>query len=83
MIIAHLLPLTKYLVNGQYAKVQPIASNFAERCICTILTTNHQPLSHIWAIHTDSPFFMRCRCIALMEINTTDRRVKKGGFMPL
>ena len=32
-IRGHLLPLTKYLVNGQYTKVQPIASNFAERCI--------------------------------------------------
>ena len=41
MIIAHLLPLTKYLGNGQYALVQPIASNFAERCIWTILTTNN------------------------------------------
>ena len=39
-IIAHLLPLTKYFANGQYAKVQPIVSNFAERCICTILSTN-------------------------------------------
>ena len=29
----HLLPLTNYLVNGQYAQVQPIASKFAERCI--------------------------------------------------
>ena len=29
----HLLPLTNYLVNGQYAIVQPIASKFAERCI--------------------------------------------------
>ena len=29
----HLLPLTNYLSNGQYAKVQPIASKFAERCI--------------------------------------------------
>ena len=40
VIKVHLLPLTKYLVNGQYAKVQPIASNFAERCTCTLLTTN-------------------------------------------
>ena len=40
VIIAHLLPLTNYLVNGQYVIVQPIASKFAERCICTILTTN-------------------------------------------
>ena len=39
VIIVHLLPLTNYLVNGQYAQVQPIDSNFAERCICTILTT--------------------------------------------
>ena len=39
-ITAHLLPLTIYLINGQYAKVQPIASKFAERCICTILSTN-------------------------------------------
>ena len=38
--MAHLLPLTKYVVNGQYVKVQPIATNFAERCICTILTRN-------------------------------------------
>ena len=30
-ITAHLLPLTNYLINGQYAKVQPIASKFAER----------------------------------------------------
>ena len=29
----HLLPLTNYLGNGQYAIVQPIASKFAERCI--------------------------------------------------
>ncbi len=29
----HLLPLTNYLVNGQYVKVQPIDSKFAERCI--------------------------------------------------
>ena len=29
----HLLPLTNYLVNGQYGLVQPIASKFAERCI--------------------------------------------------
>ena len=29
----HLLPLTNYLVNGQYAQVQPIASKFAERSI--------------------------------------------------
>ena len=27
-IAAHLLPLAKYLSNGQYDKVQPIASNF-------------------------------------------------------
>ena len=40
VIKVHLLPLTNYLVNGQYAIVQPIASKFAERCICTILTTN-------------------------------------------
>ena len=40
MIVAHLLPLTNYLSNGQYALVQPIASKFAERCICTTLTTN-------------------------------------------
>ena len=40
VIKVHLLPLKKYLVNGQYALVQPIASNFAERCICTLLTTN-------------------------------------------
>ena len=40
VIKVHLLPLTKYLVNGQYAKVQTIASNFAERCTCTLLTTN-------------------------------------------
>ena len=39
--MAHLLPLTNYLVNGQYALVQPIVSKFAERCICTILTTNN------------------------------------------
>ena len=32
-ITAHLLPLTNYLSNGQYAQVQPIASKFAERCI--------------------------------------------------
>ena len=38
-ITAHLLPLTNYLDNGQYAKVQPIVSKFAERCICTILST--------------------------------------------
>ena len=36
----HLLPLTNYLVNGQYAIVQPIASKFAERCIYYLLTTN-------------------------------------------
>ena len=29
----HLLPLTNYLVNGQYVKVQPIAKKSAERCI--------------------------------------------------
>ena len=40
VIISHLLPLTNYLVNGQYGLVQPIASKFVERCICTILTTN-------------------------------------------
>ena len=40
VIKVHLLPLTNYLVNGQYAIVLPIASKFAERCICTILTTN-------------------------------------------
>ena len=40
VIKVHLLPLTNYLVNGQYAIVQPITSKFAERCICTILTTN-------------------------------------------
>ena len=39
-ITAHLLPLTNYLNNGQYAKVQPIASKFAEQSICTILSTN-------------------------------------------
>ena len=39
VIKVHLLPLTNYLVNGQYAIVQPIVSKFAERCICTILTT--------------------------------------------
>ena len=39
VITAHLLPLTNYFSNGQYALVQPIASKFAERCICTILTT--------------------------------------------
>ena len=39
-ITAHLLPLTKYFANGQYALVQPIASNFAERCICIVLSTN-------------------------------------------
>ncbi len=38
VIVAHLLPLTNYLANGQYAKVQPIDSKFAERCICTTLT---------------------------------------------
>ena len=38
VIAAHLLPLTNYLANGQYAKVQPIGSKFAERCICTTLT---------------------------------------------
>ena len=38
--MAHLLPLTKYVVNGQYVKVQPIATNSAEPCICTILTRN-------------------------------------------
>jgi hypothetical protein len=36
----YLLPLTNYLVNGQYVLVQPIASKFAERCICSLLTTN-------------------------------------------
>ena len=40
VIKVHLLPLTNYLVNEQYAIVQPLASKFAERCICTILTTN-------------------------------------------
>ena len=30
-ITAHLLPLTNYLINGQYAQVQPIAAKFAER----------------------------------------------------
>ena len=39
-ITAHLLPLTKYFANGQYALVQPIVSNFAERCICIVLSTN-------------------------------------------
>ena len=29
----HLLPLTNYLGNGQYVKVQPIASKFVECCI--------------------------------------------------
>ena len=38
VIRQHLLPLTNYLGNGQYALVQPIASKFAERCICTTLT---------------------------------------------
>ena len=38
VIAAHLLPLTNYLANGQYALVQPIDSKFAERCICTTLT---------------------------------------------
>ena len=30
-IRGHLLPLTNYLCNEQYALVQPIASKFAER----------------------------------------------------
>ena len=29
----HLLPLPNYLGNGQYVKVQPIASKFVECCI--------------------------------------------------
>ena len=33
VISHHLLPLTNYLANGQYAVVQPIVSKFAERCI--------------------------------------------------
>ena len=41
MIAAHLLPLTNYVGNGQYALVQPIASKFAERCICTTLTPSN------------------------------------------
>ncbi len=31
VISGHLLPLTNYLSNGQYVKVQPIAKKFAER----------------------------------------------------
>ena len=41
VIAAHLLPLTNYLANGQYALVQPIDSKFAERCICTTLTPSN------------------------------------------
>ena len=41
MIGQHLLPLTNYLVNGQYGLVQPIVSKFAERCIYYLLTTNY------------------------------------------
>ena len=33
VISSHLLPLIKYVRNGQYAQVQPIAANFTERCI--------------------------------------------------
>ena len=45
VITAHLLPLTNYLSNGQYVQVQPIASKFAERCICTILTTKWEGIA--------------------------------------
>ncbi len=35
----HQLPLTNYLINGQSAKVQPIASKFIEPCIQYLLAT--------------------------------------------
>ena len=60
VIAVHLLPLTRYVSNGQYALVQPIASNHAERCNYTTLTTNgfivksthlhHIPHSPEWEI---------------------------------
>ena len=37
VIIAHLLPLTNYLVNGQYAIVQPIASSFASLKLALVI----------------------------------------------
>ena len=47
MIAGHLLPLTRYVVNGQYALVQPIDPNRAERCNCTPLTTKRGAKSKV------------------------------------
>ena len=76
----HLLPLTNYLVNGQYAIVQPIASKFAERCIYYLLTTNcgrekaasasANKLSQQWAVRFSTAHRLEiCRPLHLLPFD--------------
>ena len=83
VITAHLLPLTNYLSNGQYVQVQPIASKFAERCICTILTTKRR---NQWVLHSFSKCsftpsklrFFELRAPKISSCYTTSRLLVTG-----